>query len=255
MIEVPVCTCEYSFKRKKPFFKKKLLKAVNARLAKKKEIANEEKNTFNASEDDFLTLNNVEEAQMQESLISEENNLPVVYDKVKARREKRFNAVISAQVVAVFALISAIILTNLFWENSAMNTLFKSVFQSEHGATNELEYDDFTLTLPIADVSGVALENGAIAISGEYSLYPVCDGKVSKVDRAENGTFTITLTHSESFSSVIEGLDMVYFAEGEEVSRHMPVGYVKNNAKVYLYNGASLLTDYATVENSIIFNK
>ena len=120
---------------------------------------------------------------------------------------------------------------------------------------NELEYDDFTLTLPIADVSGVALENGVITISGEYSLYPVCDGKVASVDRAENGTFTVTLEHSESFSSVIEGLDMVYFAAGEEISRHMPVGYVKNSARVYLYNGASLLTDYATVENSIIFNK
>ena len=258
MIEVPVCTCEYSFKRKKPFFKKKLLKAVNARLAKKNENSGEEKNAFNASEDDFLTLNNLDENknQAQEQIsYDEESTLPVVYDKVKAKREKRFNAVISAQVVAVFALVSAIILTNLFWENSAMNTLFKSVFQSEHGATTELEYDDFTLTLPIADVSGVALENGVITISGEYSLYPVCDGKVAKVDRAENGTYTITVTHSESFSSVIEGLDMVYFAEGEEISRHMPVGYVKNSARVYLYNGASLLTDYATVENSIIFNK
>ena len=181
MIEVPVCTCEYSFKRKKPFFKKKLLKAVNARLAKKNENSGEEKSAFNASEDDFLTLNNLDENknQTQEQIsYDEECTLPVVYDKVKAKREKRFNAVISAQVVAVFALVSAIILTNLFWENSAMNTLFKSVFQSEHGAVNELEYDDFTLTLPIADVSGVALENGVITISGEYSLYPVCDGKV-----------------------------------------------------------------------------
>ena len=112
-----------------------------------------------------------------------------------------------------------------------------------------------SLTLPIADVSGVTLENGAIAINGEYSLYPVCDGKVSSVERAENGTYTLTVEHSNSFSSVIEGLDMVYFSLGEEVSRHMPIGYVKNSAKVFLYNGASLLTDYATVENSIVFNK
>jgi hypothetical protein len=256
MIEVPVCTCEYSFKRKKPFFKKKLLKAVNARLAKKEVDTIEEQTENNEHQNATADLNyTAEQEGLQEAKNSEESTLPVIYDKVKAKREKRFNAVISAQVVAVFALISAIILTNLFWENSAMNTLFKSVFQSEHGATTELEYDDFTLTLPIADVSGISIEAGAIAISGEYSLYPVCDGKVSKVDRAENGTFTVTLEHSESFSSVIEGLDMVYFAAGEEVTRHMPVGYVKNNAKVYLYNGESLLTDYATVENSIIFNK
>ena len=255
MIEVPACTCEYSFKRKKPFFKKKLLRAVNAQLAKNKTADGEEQNENAEYQNATADLNYAEQEDFQETKNSEESTLPVVYDKVKAKRERRFNAVISAQVVAVFALISAIILTNLFWENSAMNTLFKSVFQSEHGAVTELEYDDFTLTLPIADVSGLSIEAGAIAISGEYSLYPVCDGKVSRVDRAENGTFTVTLEHSESFSSVIEGLDMVYFAAGEEVTRHMPVGYVKNNAKVYLYNGESLLTDYATVENSIIFNK
>lgn len=261
MIEVPVCTCEYSFKRKKPFFKKKLLKAVNSRLASKSaEEKDNQSNEISLTESDYFNeANNQNEQETNpdqpQDLNNEVNNLPIVYDKVKAKREKRFNAVISAQVVAVFALISAIILTNLFWENSAMNTLFKSVFQSEHGAVTELDYDDFTLTLPIADVSGLTLEEGAIAISGEYSLYPVCDGKVSNLDRAENGTYTLTIEHSESFSSVIEGLDMVYFAIGEEISRHMPLGYVKNSAKVYLYNGDNLLTDYATVENSIVFNK
>ena len=266
MIEVPISTCEYSFKRKRPFFrKKKVVKAVNLSLAS--DLAGR---TFSQTEAQNAqlkgdlqaecdTLSEGASADFENPPLNEEssgnNTLPAIYDEEVSKKERRFKAFISAQVVAIFALISAIILTNLFWENSGMNTLFKSVFQSEDMTVNELSYDDFSLTLPIADVSGVTLENGAIAINGEYSLYPVCDGKVSSVERAENGTYTLTVEHSNSFSSVIEGLDMVYFSLGEEVSRHMPIGYVKNSAKVFLYNGASLLTDYATVENSIVFNK
>lgn len=265
MIEIPISTCEYSFKRKRPFFKKKrLVKAVNAKIAN--EMANEIP-SFTADNDSVKNSNEcTQEATALDNAncdfdnsytqsASESENLPTVYDEAVSKKERRFKAFISAQVVAIFALISAIILTNLFWENSGMNTLFKSVFQSEDLTANELSYNDFSLTIPIADVSGVTLENGAIAINGEYSLYPVCDGKVSAVERAENGTYTVTIEHSNSFSSVVEGLDMVYFALGEEISRHLPIGYVKNSAKVYLYNGASLLTDYATVENSIVFNK
>ncbi len=266
MIEVPISTCEYSFKRKRPFLKKKkVVKAVNLSLAGDLAASAliQTKNQSSPLNDDSQvqcdTFNGSASYDFENTILSEESNgantLPAIYDEEVSKKERRFKAVISAQVVAIFALVSAIILTNLFWENSGMNTLFKSVFQSEDITVNELEYDDFSLTLPIADVSGVALEDGAIAINGEYSLYPVCDGKISSVERAENGTYTLTVEHSNSFSSVIEGLDMVYFSLGEEVSRHMPIGYVKNSAKVFLYNGASLLTDYATVENSIVFNK
>ena len=136
-----------------------------------------------------------------------------------------------------------------------MNTLFKSVFSAESNIVDERDHNDFTLTLPINSESGVTVAEGAISIAGSYSLYPVCEGVVSKVEQAEDGSFTITVKHSESFVSVSEGLDLVYFTQGEAVNRNMPVGYVKNNAKVYLYNDGSLITDYATVENSIVFNK
>ena len=248
MIEIPVKTCEYSFKRKPLFLrKKKLINAVNRQLQ-------EDKSALISGE------NNEEMNNAQEEVFKSDNNscdtLPAIYDEKLAMREKRKNTIISAQVVAIFALISAIILTNVFWENSAMNTLFRSVFYSDiHDANDERDYNDFTLTLPIASEDGVSIVDGAISVKGEYSLYPVCDGVVSKVERASDGTYTLTLKHSESFLSVIEGLDLVYFTVGEEINRHLPVGFVKNIAKVYLYNGENLLTNYAAIENSIIFNE
>lgn len=247
MIEVPVNTCEYTYKRKRPFFKKKkVVKAVNERLKNESE-----KDLYNDNQD-F-----VEEQNDNQNLnaSSQKENLPTVYDEKVAKKERFKSNVITAQVVAVFALVCAIILTNVFWENSGMNTLFKSVFYGEQVEENDLSYDEFSLTLPINGINDVEVIDGAILVSGEYSLYPVCNGTVSNIEKASDGTYTVTVKHSESFSSVTEGLDLVYFANGEEVNRYMPIGYVNKSAKVYLYNGESLITDYATVENSIVFNK
>ncbi|MBQ3572213.1 MAG: hypothetical protein IJA15_05255 [Clostridia bacterium] len=250
MIEVPVSTCEYINKRKPFFFKKKkVIKSVNKLIEKQGENKCENCGACPTLEENFAK-NECESADNKHI-----EALPAVYDEKVAKREKRKSAIISVQVAVIFALISAIILTNVFWENSGMNTLFKSVFSAESNIVDERDHNDFTLTLPINSESGVTVAEGAISIAGSYSLYPVCEGVVSKVEQAEDGSFTITVKHSESFVSVSEGLDLVYFTQGEEVNRNMPVGYVKNNAKVYLYNDGSLITDYATVENSIVFNK
>ena len=104
MIEIPVKTCEYSFKRKPLFLrKKKLINAVNKQLQ-------EDKSALISGE------NNEEMNNAQEEVFKSDNNscdtLPAIYDEKLAMREKRKNTIISAQVVAIFALISAIILTN-----------------------------------------------------------------------------------------------------------------------------------------------
>ena len=264
MIEIPLNTCEYQTKKRKTLFKKKKfislinkkLSANNAQALNNNELdatfanatANEqtkpekERDSPSKSENKTLTTKS-EPAQTK--------NLPALY---VSKKEKIKNAIISAQVVAVFALVSAIILTNVFWENSGMNTLFKSVFNSQQIATDNRAPTDFSLYLPIKG-DGVTLNNGVIETNGEYSLYPVCDGTVSKVQKNLNGSYTVTISHSDSFFSVIEGVDLVYFSVGEEVSKDLPIGYTNNSAKVYLYHQDKLLTDYATVENSIVFNK
>lgn len=244
MIEVPACSCEYSFLRKKRFFKKKkFIKAINDGI-KKNSIANENE------ENPFLN-----EAHLKDGENLKEDNLPTLYDDKIAKKENRLSKIISVQVVAVFALISAIILTNVFWENSGMNTLFKSVFNPSVNQLENKNYNDFLLNLPVGDENAVNIVDGSIIIKGEYSIYPVCEGKISKVEQAQNGTFTVTVEHSDSFSTITEGLDMVYFSSGEEVYKNMPIGYVKDTAKVFLYNGESLLTDYASTNKTIVFNK
>ena len=256
MIEIPINSCEYKFTRKKGILKKKsFIKAINERL--KKEVDNkrlQDQNDQVISEQP--SIEQIENEQLSTPQIEQgENSLPVLYDNNQSKKQTRLNKIISAQVVAIFALISAIILTNVFWENSGMNVLFKSVFGSERTQSDTRDYNDFTINLPVSDQNAINVVDGSIIIDGEYSLYPVCDGKVSKVERASDGTYTVTVEHSESFSSITEGLEMVYFSSGESVSKHVPLGYTSGTAKVLLYDGASLLTDYASVENCIVFNK
>ena len=174
--------------------------------------------------------------------------------KTNNKKEKIKNNIITAQIIAVFALSVAIILTNVFWENSGMNQLFKSVFKNEKVEEDNRDYDDFNLNLPIKS-EGVTLSNGVLSVEGEYSLYPVCEGNIKKVERNSDGTFTVTILHSNSFSSVIEGADFVYFAEGDKVSANLPVCHTLKGAKIYLYDEGSLLTDFSAIENSIVFNK
>ena len=264
MIEIPLNTCEYQTKKRKTLFKKKkFISLINKKLSANKAQAlndNELDATFaNATANEQTKPEKERDSPSKsenktlttKSEPAQTKNLPALY---VSKKEKIKNAIISAQVVAVFALVSAIILTNVFWENSGMNTLFKSVFNSQQIATDNRAPTDFSLYLPIKG-DGVTLNNGVIETNGEYSLYPVCDGTVSKVQKNSNGSYTVTISHSDSFFSVIEGVDLVYFSVGEEVSKDLPIGYTNNSAKVYLYHQDKLLTDYATVENSIVFNK
>lgn len=236
LIGVPANSCEYVYTRKKNFLKKNnLIKKVNCDL----------ENDKSAQED----AGNLDEA------FTDEKKQPCA--TIQSKKERRLGAIITAQLVAALALAVAIILTNIFWENSGMNTLFKSVFGGEsitEKIADERVYSDFSLNLPVKE-EGVTLVKGVINIKGDYAIYPVCDGTVKKVEKATDGTYTVTIAHSDNFSSVVEGADYVYFSVGDKINQNVPVCHTSGKAAVYLYENETLLTDYAAVENSIVFNK
>lgn len=253
LIGVPITSCEYEqAKVKKSFFKKRnVINKVNCDLNNDDfSECNDIKNCRDAKK----LKNNFAPESVKTSAGDEQNELNIKDLDQKGKKDK-LNNVITAQIVAAFALIVAIILTNIFWENSGMNTLFKSVFNNQAEQNEDSRtYSDFSLNLPVKS-EGVTLVKGVLSVSGEYSLYPVCDGTVEKIGKATDGSFTVTINHSDSFSSVIEGADYVYFSEGDAVKNNLPVCHTSTKASIYLYENGNLLTDYATVENSIVFNK
>ena len=168
------------------------------------------------------------------------------------KKKFRFD-VVYAEGVAVFLLAVTILLTNIFWENSGMNRLFKSAFGDGQTVQTDTRTNvNFNAQSPSGEME-VTLDKGVMVFSGKGSLYPVCDGKVASVVE-EDGKYTITLKHSDVFKNVISGVDFVYADQGDEVFKYVPVCYVNGgDAKVSMYNKDVLVTNYAVEGGSIVW--
>ena len=149
------------------------------------------------------------------------------------KKKFRFD-VVYAEGVAVFLLAVTILLTNIFWENSGMNRLFKSAFGDGQTVQADTRTNvNFNAQSPSGEME-VTLDKGVMVFSGKGSLYPVCDGKVASVVE-EDGKYTITLKHSDVF-------------------KYVPVCYVNGgDAKVSMYNKDVLVTNYAVEGGSIVW--
>ena len=168
------------------------------------------------------------------------------------KKKFRFD-VVYAEGVAVFLLAVTILLTNIFWENSGMNRLFKSAFGDGQTVQTDTRTNvNFNAQSPSGEME-VTLDKGVMVFSGKGSLYPVCDGKVASVVE-EDGKYTITLKHSDVFKTVISGVDFVYADQGDDVFKYVPVCYVNGgNAKVSMYNQDVLVTNYVVEGGSIVW--
>lgn len=169
-------------------------------------------------------------------------------------KKKKFRFDVAyAEGVAVFLLAVTILLTNIFWENSGMNRLFKSAFGDGQTVQADTRTNvNFNAQSPSGEME-VTLDKGVMVFSGKGSLYPVCDGKVASVVE-EDGKYTITLKHSDVFKTVISGVDFVYADQGDDVFKYVPVCYVNGgDAKVSMYNKDVLVTNYAVEGGSIVW--
>ncbi len=163
-------------------------------------------------------------------------------------KTKRFD-IVSVQVVAIFALIVGIILTNVFWENSGMNNLLKQVF-SEKEQTNSAVYTSFTAVSP-SKSQDVLLEEGVLKVASG-SIYSPCEGEVDGIVETD-GVYTITIRHSDSFTTVINGVELCYLQMGDKVYSNIPVGYSSNEMSVCMFNNDAILTSFTLDGNDIVW--
>lgn len=236
MIEMPVSTCEMIVApEKKRFKKEKIVKKVNKKIfpAEKKK----------KRDDDVVQMSAENEEELAESSI-------VVYETAK-RKKGRFD-IVAAQVIAVFALIVAILLTNVFWENSGINTLIKSVFSPTQSTADNRAYTSFTATVPCS-IELITAGDGIMTIDGSCAVYSLAEGKVTDVFESE-GKYAVTVSHSDSFKSIITGLDLSYVEIGDKVYTGIPVGFVNGgDCKVMMYNSDELIKNYTLSGNDIVW--
>ena len=234
MLEVPVSSSEVVFKPikvKKKDVKKRLIEKVNGET----EGANAVKVKGDKRLLKYLKVKKVkrEKPPKQEPVVEIKNG---GFD------------IVSMQVVTIFVLIVGIILTNVFFENSGMNRLLRSAFNNEEASISK-EYTDFAALSPSKSGS-VSYKDGVMTVL-TGSVYSPCDGIVQSVVTLDDGGFVVTVSHSDSFSSVISGLESVYVGEGETVYSTIPVGYSVGESNVSMFNNDAILTSYVISDDRI----
>lgn len=177
----------------------------------------------------------------------------------ETRAQKAARITIGTEFALACALCGAIFLTNVFVPKSAINTFFRAVNTPDitAAATDDRSYSDFNLSPVVSELSDAELSlsaAGILSFTDECCVYPAADGKISEVTKNANGAYTVKISHSDSFTGVIDGLDHVYYAVGDIVKSNVPVGYTYGKAEVQvtMYSGGVLLNCFQITEENCL---
>lgn len=251
MLEIPVNTLNVTKKRSRRHreaddLKRKAVEAVNERM----EDYEAAESPRMAAGENVIDYGGEPEPPLEEELLPER------------KETKRFleNKLLIGEFIAVCALCAAILLTNLFWQNSAINTFFRNLITEDApvAAVDERSYAELTPGSVVSDAAIVCSvsDTGVLSFTGACSVYAPYGGIVQNV--AENeGMYTVEIRHTSTFSTVISGLTYAYAAAGDAVYATIPVGYSDgaDPVSVSMYDDGSLIRAYSVNENNdIVWN-
>ena len=171
--------------------------------------------------------------------------------------KKRIRTLLGAEFASCCALCGAIFLTNVFMPGSAINTFFRSLEGKNVPSPDSRTYSDFTLSPVVSELSDAELvlsPTGILSFTDKCHVYPTANGKVSAVTQNADGTYTLKISHSDSFTGIIGGLDSVYYQVGDEVKANVPVGFSSGEAEVQvtLYSDGELLNCFELTEENCL---
>lgn len=283
MLEIPTSTCNLTFE--KPSKPSKRKKKINHE--KLKESLVEKVNSSNEP----LDLD--DEKSQEISLLNEQLSLPIenepnqeieqlttpleVYDEradenaqnqddviqtasvsvEKKTNKKRWRlTTIGVQFSVICVLILTIFVTNAVYADSGINVFLRSVFGASNSAVvDNREFSEFKPVINVDEGAAITVSNGVMTISGTGSVYPTVNGKVSSVVKGDDGLYSIEITHSSSFKSLISGLEHAYVGLEDSVYYNIPVGYTSDGEVSLCFLGAdgSVISDYQVEDNSVIW--
>ena len=84
------------------------------------------------------------------------------------------------------------------------------------------------------------------------SVYAPCDGIVESVDNVD-GKYVVTVRHSDSFTTVISGLELCYAETGADAYSYIALGFSGESVEVSMFNGNSLITEYSLDGDEIVW--
>ncbi len=241
MLEIPVATVNVVKKKRWRLrdLKTQAVGRVNERMENK---PRERDKTYAGN--DFIE---------EEPAVEAQETLPISEDVLMEAEEpqKRTHPVLVVEFAVACLLCLTIFLTNIFMTNSAINTFIRTVFNPDAAsAAAARTYEDFTLSAVVSEFAEVETEvssTGVLSFTAQCSVYPACDATVGAVTQEENGTYTVVLSHSDSFESVYTGLNTVYYATGDAVRSNVPFAYTDgaNTVQVSFYQDGEMLNCYS----------
>ena len=286
MLEIPVSTVNVIHKKRRkkaqkteqtdvPTLKDSVIAQVNTRVEDEQVIIPADQLAESANSQGYVDFDSVPEridtvrlfadeterknayAENFFSEVDEENDEGMYEMNQETRGQKALRLTLGIEFAAVCALCGAIFLTNVFVPNSAVNTFFRAVTEPTVQQSDAREYSDFTLSPVVSELSDAELSlsaAGVLSFTDECCVYPAVDGEVSEVTRNEDGTYTLKIGHSDSFSGVISGLNQVYYAVGDAVKCNVPVGYTHGETpvQVTMYSGGVLLNCFQLTEENCL---
>ena len=174
----------------------------------------------------------------------------------KRKRAGIGRKILIGELVAVCALCAVIFFTNIFMTNSAINTFVRGLFQGSAETADKRTYSDFKLSSVVNETTEAELtvsETGVLSFTAKCSVYSPAIGTVAAVNGSAEEGYTVSVRHSDSFSTVIGGLDTVYLAAGDSVYGNIPLGYSDGEGAVtvMMYSGDQLLNCYSVGENGL----
>ncbi|MBQ9118137.1 MAG: hypothetical protein IJY11_02930 [Clostridia bacterium] len=163
----------------------------------------------------------------------------------EATLSKASKIVYRVEFACACALCLGIFLTNVFMPSSAINTFFRTMTTTPQAQEDERVFSDFDLNSIVGEYSTAVLSvspEGVVSFTAEGCVYPAVDGKVTDV-LSSDGQYVVKIEHSPSFTSVLEGVDYVYYQIGDEVKHNVPVAYSngKNAVQMTMYADGELL--------------
>ncbi|MBR2614812.1 MAG: hypothetical protein IKC71_04355 [Clostridia bacterium] len=242
MIEVPINST--SVKVKQSPKKRKTVKKLNKLEVEKEKLVNkineemEEKIVAKVEEVVDETLEKVEE----ENIAKEFNE---VVESTTVVKKKRKLSIIGIELALIAVLICTIVFSNLFFEKTFINTFF---FEKSESLLSDEDYSNFKVTLPYTESSMTVSDTGLL-IEETGSVYAPTFGIISNVIE-DAGKYIIEITHSNSFKTVLSGVDHAYFGINEEVFSNIPIGYsYGEGVSLCFYDNGKVITNY-DIENS-----
>lgn len=231
MLEIPVSTTSITYKR------------IKKKRAKKPKVSSEDvKNEL------------IEKVNAPLELTGQDQE--IVETQVRSKR-KGFS-IVSLQLCVIALLVVVILVSTVTNPNSGINVFLNQVFGGEQivDSIDERTYEQFSPVFASSE-SGLeyVIENGNTTVNGTGTAYAPVDGKVESITLDGEGKYSLTVYHSENFSSVISGLTFCYADVGDQIKAKIPVGYSaeKTFTLCFLDGNDAVLTGYQIVNNQVVW--